>query len=165
MASKNQTKIIAEPGKQELFIIREFEASRELVFHAFTDKDILVQWIGPREMSTRYEKFEPKEGGSYRFIQTSSDGMEFAFRGVCHDHTPPERIIQTFEFEGLPEKGHVAFETTKFESLPKGRTRITTQSIFQSVADRDGMVQSGMEHGVVASYERLDELVETEKIK
>ena len=165
MASKNQTKIIAEAGKQELFIIREFEAPRELVFHAFTDKDILVQWIGPREMSMRYEKFEPKEGGSYRSIQTSSDGMEFAFHGVCHEHTPPERIIQTFEFEGLPEKGHVALETTKFESLPKGRTRVTVQSIFQSVADRDGMVQSGMEHGVVASYERLDELVETEKIK
>ena len=165
MTSKNQTKIIAEPGKQELFIVREFEAPRALVFHAFTEKDILVQWIGPREMSIRYEKFEPKEGGSYRSIQTSSDGMEFAFRGVCHEHTPPERIIQTFEFEGLPEKGHVALETTKFESLPKGRTRVTVQSVFQSVADRDGMVQSGMEHGVVASYERLDELVETEKIK
>jgi len=165
MASKNQTKIIAEAGKQELFIIREFEAPRELVFHAFTDKDILVQWIGPREMSMRYEKFELRAGGSYRYIQTSSDGMEFAFHGVCHEHTPPERIIQTFEFEGLPEKGHVALETIKFESLPKGRTRVTVQSIFQSVADRDGMVQSGMEHGVVASYERLDELVETEKIK
>ena len=165
MASNNQTKIIAEAGKQELFIIREFEAPRELVFHAFTDKDILVQWIGPREMSMRYEKFEAMEGGSYRYIQTTSDGMELAFHGVCHEHTPPERIIQTFEFEGLPEKGHVALETTKFESLPKGRTRVTVQSIFQSVADRDGMVQSGMEHGVVASYERLDELVETEKIK
>ena len=165
MASKNQTKIIAEAGKQELFIIREFEAPRELVFHAFTDKDILVQWIGPREMSMRYEKFELREGGVYRYIQTSSDGMEFAFHGVCHEHTPPERIIQTFEFEGLPEKGHVALETTKFESLSKDRTRVTVQSIFQSVADRDGMVQSGMEHGVVASYERLDELVETEKIK
>jgi uncharacterized protein YndB with AHSA1/START domain len=165
MASKNKTKIIAEAGKQELFIVREFEASREVVFQAFTDKDILVQWLGPREMSMRYEKFEPIRGGSYRYIQTSPDGTEFAFHGICHDHTPPERTIQTFEFEGLPEKGHVALETTKFESLSKGRTRVTVQSIFQSVADRDGMVQSGMDHGVVASYERLDELVETEKIK
>jgi uncharacterized protein YndB with AHSA1/START domain len=160
MASKNETKIIAEAGKQELFIIREFEASRELVFRAFTDKDILVQWIGPRDMSTRYEKFDPRDGGSYRFIQTSSDGTEFGFHGVCHEHTPPERTIQTFEFEGLPEKGHVALETTKFESLPRGRTRVTVQSVFQSVADRDGMVQSGMEHGVVTSYERLDEIIE-----
>ena len=116
-------------------------------------------------MSMRYEKFDLRNGGSYRYIQTSSDGMEFGFHGVCHDHSPPERIIQTFEFEGLPEKGHVALETTKFESLTKDRTRVTVQSVFQSVADRDGMVQSGMEHGVVTSYERLDELVETKKVK
>ncbi|HYI77918.1 MAG TPA: SRPBCC family protein [Chryseolinea sp.] len=165
MAVKNQTKIIAEPGKQELFIVREFEASRELVFKAFTDKDVLVQWIGPREMSMQYEKFDLRTNGSYRYIQTSSDGMEFGFHGVCHEYTPPERIIQTFEFEGLPEKGHVALETTKFESLSKNRTRVTVQSVFQSVADRDGMVQSGMEHGVITSYERLDEIIEAEKIK
>src|SRR5688572_12486538 len=165
MASKNQTKIIAEAGKQELFIIREFEAPRELVFKAFTDKEILVQWIGPREMSMRYEKFDLRDGGSYRYIQTSSDGMEFGFHGVCHEHTPPERIIQTFEFEGLPEKGHVALETTKFESLPNERTKVTVQSVFQSVADRNGMVQSGMEHGVVTSFERLDEIIEAEKIQ
>ena len=165
MASKNQTKIIAEAGKQELFIIREFEAPRELVFKAFTDKEILVQWIGPREMSMRYEKFDLRDGGSYRYIQTSSDGMEFGFHGVCHEHTPPERIIQTFEFEGLPEKGHVALETTKFESLPNERTKVTVQSVFQSVADRNGMVQSGMEHGVVTSFERLDEIIVAKKIK
>jgi len=86
--------------------------------------------------------------------------MEFAFRCVCHEHTAPERIIQTFEFEGLPEKGHVILETSRFEDLPGGRTRLTVQSVFQSVADRDGMVQSGMERGVVDSYARLDELLE-----
>jgi uncharacterized protein YndB with AHSA1/START domain len=165
MAVKNQTKIIADAGKQELFIVREFEASRELVFKAFTDKDVLVQWIGPREMSMRYEKFDVRTNGSYRYVHTSSDGMEFGFHGVCHELNPPERIIQTFEFEGLPEKGHVALETTKFESLSKNRTRVTVQSVFQSVADRDGMVQSGMEHGVITSYERLDEIIEAEKIK
>jgi uncharacterized protein YndB with AHSA1/START domain len=160
MASKNKTTIIAEKGKQELFIIREFDASRALVFKAFTDQDILVQWVGPREMKTRYEKFEPKEGGSYRYIQTLPGGIEYGFHGVCHEITSPERIIQTFEFEGLPEKGHVCLETTRFESLPGNRTKVTVQSVFQSVADRDGMVQSGMEGGVVASYERLDEIIE-----
>ncbi len=165
MGSKNQTKIIAEAGKQELFIVREFEAPRELVFEAFTDKDILVQWVGPREMRMRYEKFEPTEGGSYRYIHTLPSGLEFGFHGVCHEHTAPEKIIQTLEFEGLPEKGHVVLETTKFEALPKGRTRVTVQSVFQSVTDRDGMVQSGMERGVVDSYERLDEIIETKRIK
>jgi uncharacterized protein YndB with AHSA1/START domain len=158
MASNNKTQIIAEPGKQEIFVIREFDAPREIVFKAFSQKELLAQWVGPRDMKTRYEKFEPFAGGSYRFIQ-SRDGMEFAFHGVCHEFTKPTRIIQTFEFEGLPEKGHVVLETSLFEELSNGRTRFTNQSVFQSVADRDGMVASGMEHGVVDSYERLDELL------
>ena len=72
----------------------------------------------------------------------------------------PERIIDTFEFEGLPEKGHVMLETVRFEALPAGRTKVVTQSVFQSVADRDNMVKSGMEKGVVEGFERLDELLE-----
>jgi uncharacterized protein YndB with AHSA1/START domain len=158
MASNNKTQIIAEPGKQEIFVIREFDAPRELVFRAFSEKELLTKWIGPRDLETRYEKFEPFAGGSYRFVQ-SKDGMEFAFNGVCHEFTKPTRIIQTFEFEGLPERGHVVLETSLFEELPDGRTRLTSQSVFQSVADRDGMVASGMEHGVIDSYERLDELI------
>jgi uncharacterized protein YndB with AHSA1/START domain len=156
---KNKTTITAEPGKQEIFIVREFDAPRDLVFRAYSEKDLLEQWLGPKDMTIRYEKFEAKTGGTYRYINTMSNGMEFGFHGVCHDFSPPERIIQTFEFEGLPEKGHVAMETTRFESLPNGRTRVTSQSVFQSVSDRDGMVQSGMERGVLDSHERLDLLL------
>jgi uncharacterized protein YndB with AHSA1/START domain len=88
------------------------------------------------------------------------NGMSFGFHGVCHDFSPPERIIQTFEFEGLPETGHVVLETTKFEDLPSGRTKVTVQSVFQSVADRDGMISAGMEYGVVDAHNRLDEMIE-----
>jgi uncharacterized protein YndB with AHSA1/START domain len=164
MKSKNQTKIVADTGKQELFIIREFDAPRNVVFKAFTDKDILAQWLGPKEMKLRYERFEPKTGGSYRYINTTPDGMEFGFHGTIHEFTAPERIIQTFEFEGLPEKGHVAMETTRFEELSGGRTRVTTQSVFQSVGDRDGMIQAGMERGVLDSHQRLDELLERQAV-
>lgn len=163
--SSNKTQIIAAEGKQELFIIREFDAPKDLVFKAFSDKDILVQWVGPKEMAIRYEKFEPIAGGSYRYIQSLPNGIEFGFNGVCHEHTAPERIIQTFEFEGLPEKGHVVLETTKFEDLPDNRTKVIVQSVFQSVSDRDGMIQSGMERGVIVSHERLDELIENKQIK
>lgn len=158
MGAKNQTKIIAEAGKQEIFIIREFEAPRELVFKAFTDPKLIVRWLGPRELKMRLEKFDPRSGGSYRYIHTDPNGNEYAFHGVVHDITSPERIIQTFEFEGLPEKGHTTLETSKFEELPGGRTRVSIQSVFQSVRDRDGMMQAGMERGVNDSHERLDEL-------
>ena len=160
MAGKNKTSVIAESGKQEFFIVREFDAPRALVFKAFSDKKLLEGWLGCQQMKVKYEKFEPKAGGSYRYISTMENGMSFGFHGVCHDFSPPERIIQTFEFEGLPETGHVVLETTKFEDLPSGRTKVTVQSVFQSVADRDGMISAGMEYGVVDAHNRLDEMFE-----
>jgi uncharacterized protein YndB with AHSA1/START domain len=165
MTTKNQTKIKAEPGKQELFIIREFEAPRHLVFKAFTDPKLLVKWMGPKNLSMKIDKLESGSGGSWRFIHADGHGNEFGFHGVCHEETAPERLIRTFEFEGLPEKGHVALETVRFEGLAGDRTKVTIQSVFQSVTDRDGMVQSGMEEGVTDSHERLDELFEEEVIK
>jgi len=163
MATKNETKVSVEPGRQELFITREFEAPRELVFKAFTDPKLIVKWLCPRMLKMKLDKFEPKSGGSYRYLHVDPNGNEFGFHGVVHDLTAPERIIQTFEFEGLPESGHVVLETVKFEALPGNRTRIINQSVFQSVEDRDGMVKSGMEWGVNESHQRLDELFETMK--
>jgi uncharacterized protein YndB with AHSA1/START domain len=165
MTTKNQTTIIAEPGKQELFIIREFDAPRELVFKAYTDPKIIEQWLGPRRLKTKMEKFEGRSHGSYRFLNIDENGNTYAFNGVIHEIAVNERIIQTFEFEGLPERGHVALETARFEALPGDRTRVTGQSVFQSVADRDGMIQSGMEKGVIQSHERLDEILEAELVK
>jgi uncharacterized protein YndB with AHSA1/START domain len=159
-AKKNKTVLTAEPGKQEVFITREFDAPRELVFKAYTDPKLYIQWLGPRGYSMKLETFEPTSGGRWRYIHKDPQGNEFGFHGVNHEVHAPERIIGTFEFEGLSEPGHVVLETVKFEELPGSRTRITTQSVFQSVADRDGMIQSGMERGVVDSHERLDEVLE-----
>ena len=157
---KNKTILIAEPGKQEIFVMREFDAPRKLVFKAFTDPEIYVQWLGPRGYTMQLETFEPRSGGRWRFIHTDPHGNRFGFHGVNHEVLPPERIIDTFEFEGKPEIGHVMLETVRFEELPGGRTKVMTQSVFQSIADRDAMVQDGMEHGVVDSHERLDEVLE-----
>ena len=164
MSTKNKTTITAEPGRQELFITREFEAPRKLVFKAFTDPELVVQWLGPRNLKMRLEKFEPRNGGSYRYFHVNPQGNEYGFHGVVHEVTAPERIIQTFEFEGLPEKGHTALETSRFEALLGNRTRVIIQSVFQSVADRDGIMQSGMEYGVNDSHNRLDELFEKELV-
>src|SRR5882757_5836675 len=131
MATKNQTKVTAEPGKQELFITREFEAPRELVFKAFTDPELLVQWLIPCDMTLRIDKYLRGSGGYWRFIHTDKQGNEFAFHGVCHEENAPERLIRTFEFEGLPETGHVVLETARFEALPGTRTKLTIQSVFQ----------------------------------
>ena len=158
-----KTELIAEPGKQEMLIRREFDAPREMVFGAFTDASLYAQWIGPRGITASIEKFESRNGGSWRYIQKDQDGNEYAFHGVNHEVTAPERIIATFEFEGLPEKGHVVLQTLRLETLPGNRTRMTAQVVCQSVADRDGMLQSGMEEGMNESYDRLDELLEKMK--
>jgi uncharacterized protein YndB with AHSA1/START domain len=160
MATKNQTTIKAEPGKQEFFIHREFEAPRELVFKAFTDPELLAQWLGISDFTCKVDQFEPGSGGKWRFIHAGKDGTEYGFHGVCHEETMPERIIQTFEFEGLKEESYVVLQTARFESLPGKRTRALFQSVFQSVANRDHMLRSGMEKGMNDSHERLDELFE-----
>jgi uncharacterized protein YndB with AHSA1/START domain len=155
----NKTKITAEPGKQEVIMTREFEAPRELVFTAYTDPKLYIQWLGPRELTMTLEKFEPRDGGMWQYIHTDHLGNQYAFHGVFHEVTAPERIINTFEFEGLPENGHVSLETVKFEALPGDRTKLTVLAVYQSVTDRDGQLQAGMERGVNDSYDRLDELL------
>lgn len=150
--------VTAEPGKQELFITREFDAPRELVFRAHTDPELYVQWVGPHGMTMTIERWDCRDGGSYRYTHERG-GHTYAFFGVNHEVLEPERIIGTFEFDGLPERGHVIMGKTTFEDLPGGRCRVVHQSVFFSVADRDGMVQSGMERGVSDGYEKLDAIL------
>jgi len=157
----NQTNINAEPGKQEIVISRAFDAPRELVFKAVTDPNLIPQWWGPRYLSTEVDKMDVRPGGQWRFLNRDAQGNAYAFHGVYHEVLAPERIIDTFEFEGLPETGHVTLETMKLEALPGGRTRLTVQSVFQSIIDRDATLQSGMESGVNDTYNRLEELLKT----
>ncbi len=150
-----KTQIITEPGVPQIVITREFDAPRELLFRAYTDPELLVQWLGPRQLTMTVDRFEVRDGGIWRFTHRDADGNEYGFRGVFHS-VSPDRVVQTFEFEGMP--GHVLLETMTLEDLG-GRTRLVSQSIFQSVADRDGMAASGMESGAADSYERLEQLL------
>lgn len=158
MPSKNKVTVTAEPGKQEVYITREFDAPRELVYKAHIDPKLYVQWLGPHGYEMILEEFEPVSGGKYRYVHKDKEGNEYGFHGTFHTMTE-ELMIQTFEFEGMPEPGHVTLDTMRLEKLPNDRTRITIQSVFQSVADRDGMIQSGMEKGVSEGYERLDDIL------
>ncbi len=159
MSQNKETVIFVEPGKQELFIIREFDAPRELVFKAHTDPELYAQWVGPMGFTMVIDTFDAKDGGSWRYVSSDAFGNSYSFRGVFHEVLFPERLIGTMEFEGLPEKGHVEFDTAKFEVLDGNRTRLTVQAVYQSIADRDAMVAAGMERGVKDGYNRLDDLL------
>ena len=152
----HKTEITAEPGIPQIVITREFDAPRDLVFRAYTEPELLEQWLGPRGQTVTYELYDRRDGGRYRYVHTDDEGHEFAFRGVFHGDPTPDQTVQTFEFEGMP--GHVALETVTLRE-DNGRTLVRAVSSFQSVEDRDGMVASGMESGVRASDERLDDLL------
>jgi uncharacterized protein YndB with AHSA1/START domain len=148
--------LIAEPGKQEIVMTRVFDAPQELVFKAHTDPKLIPQWWGPRRFTTTVERMDAKMGGIWRFVQQDANGNEYAFHGVYHEVASPERLVQTFEFEGMP--GHVLLETATFEEF-EGKTKLTSRSVFQSVEDRDGMLQTDMEEGAAESWNRLAELL------
>jgi uncharacterized protein YndB with AHSA1/START domain len=155
-----KTDYTIEPGKQDIISTVVLNAPRELVFKAYTDPKLFAKWWGPARYTNIIEKFDARSGGEWRVIQRGADGSEHAFRGVNHSVEAPERICQTFEYEGVP--GHVALQTATFEALG-GKTRVVAQIVFQSVMDRDGMVASGMRSGADESMERLAELLEKMK--
>ncbi len=153
----NELTVTAEPGIPQVVMTREFDAPRELVFRAWSEPDLLVQWLGPRRLKMEIDRYDARDGGSWRYIHRDDEGNEFGFHGVFHGDPSPDGFVQTFEFEGYP--GHVSLDTAVFEDAG-GRTIVRMNSVFQSVEDRDGMVQSGMESGVREGFERLDEVLE-----
>jgi uncharacterized protein YndB with AHSA1/START domain len=154
----SKTEITAEPGTPLIIMTREFDAPRDLVFRAYTDPQLLVQWLGPRDLTLTVEHYEARDGGRWRYVHTDQQGNSFGFHGVFHGDPSPEGIVQTFEFEGAP--GHVMLETTSLTQHGSA-TLVRTVSAFPAVEDRDAMIGSGMEHGVRDSDERLAELLAT----
>jgi uncharacterized protein YndB with AHSA1/START domain len=142
---------------QDVIVTHSFDAPRKLVFKAMTDPELIPQWWGPREYITTIDKLKLRKGGVWRFIQRNAAGNVYGFNGVYHTVDAPKRLVYTFEFEGMP--GHVLLATVTLEAS-SGQTKVTEQSVFQSVQDRDGMVQTGMEKGSVESHDRMTEVLQ-----
>jgi uncharacterized protein YndB with AHSA1/START domain len=153
-----ETSITAEPGRQEIIISRVFDAPRDLVFRACTDPELVSQWWGPKGTATTVEKMDARPGGTWRVTQRDAGGNTFAMHGVFHDVTPPERIVDTVEYEGMP--GHVVLETETLEDLGNGRTKMTDHLVFQSVEDRDAMLQPDMKEEMVSTMDLLAEVLQ-----
>ncbi|HEY7488385.1 MAG TPA: SRPBCC family protein [Streptosporangiaceae bacterium] len=150
------TEFVIEPGRQDIIIRRVFDAPPDVVFRAFTDPELVPKWMGPATYEAEVDRWNAESGGSWRFIHHAPDGTVYAFKGVFHDVAAPDRLVQTFEYEGTP--GHVSLETATFEEV-EGKTQYVSVSVFQSVEDRDAMVKSGMEEGAGEGYDRLAELL------
>ncbi|HET9757325.1 MAG TPA: SRPBCC family protein [Candidatus Limnocylindrales bacterium] len=151
-----KTQIDAPAGVPFIDMSREFDAPRDLVFKAYTDPELLVQWLGPRKYKMTVESWDVRDGGRWRYVNSDDDGNAWGFHGVFHGDQTPDGMLQTFEFEGSP--GNVSLESLVFED-EDGKTIIRNHSVYQSVQARDAMIESGMEGGVNEGFDRLDELI------
>jgi uncharacterized protein YndB with AHSA1/START domain len=141
---------VTTPSATELHMTRTFDAPRDLVFAAHTQAEHLKHWWGrgnPLEVAIDF-----RVGGAWRFVETA-DGEQHAFRGEFREITAPESFTWTFEYE--PMAGHVLVERIEFTE-EGGGTRVTSHSTFDNQADRDAMLESGMEQGAEQSYAALD---------
>ncbi|MGB7994055.1 SRPBCC family protein [Methanoregula sp.] len=153
-----KTRFAAEPGKKEIVISHVFDAPRERVFRTITDPHFIPLWWGPKRLTTTVDKMDVQPGGTWRFIQRDTEDNTYAFHGVYREIVPPERLVSTFEYEGMP--GHELIETVTLEDQ-NGRTLITDTVLFKSVGDRENTLQSGMESGAIESMERFADLLST----
>lgn len=133
-------------------LTRVFDAPRRLVFEAHSKPEHIKRWWGRKEYETIVTEMDFRSGGRWRFVQRRPDGVEYGFRGEFREVVAPERIVQTFEFEGMP--GQVAVETMTLTEK-EGRTTLTVGSVYPSVEALDAMLQSGMEEGARETWDRL----------
>lgn len=146
---------ITTPSDREIHIERIFNAPRDRVWKALTDPALVAQWWG-RGNKLEIERMEFQRGGHWRFVEHGPEGKH-GFEGRYREVTPPERVVQTFEWDGMP--GHVVVETMTLEDLGDGRTKLVNVSLFHTTEERDGMLQSGMEQGLDQSYAALDKVL------
>jgi uncharacterized protein YndB with AHSA1/START domain len=152
-----ETTIVEEPGSHAATVSAVVDAPKEAVFRAFTDPELITKWWGPAELTSKVEQYDARSGGAWRIVHVDPDGNEYGFHGVFH-LVSPDQITMTFEFEGAP--GHVSLETATFEDLG-GKTKVTMHDVYQSVEDRDAMMDSGGRDHAPVAFAQLTELLQT----
>jgi uncharacterized protein YndB with AHSA1/START domain len=150
-----EARIEADPSLPLIRMVRDFTAKPEQLFRAHTDPELFAKWIGPDTTVTRIDEWDARTGGCWRYVSIVNC-VEYGFRGCFHE-IRPDRIVQTFTFEGEPDG--VCLETMWFEDLGDGRTRLRSQSLVDSIEARDGMLRSGMEVGVNDGYAKLERML------
>lgn len=152
--STTATTIEADQQVPAIRLTRDFKASPRQLFRAHTESDLFARWVGPDSLETTIDHWDAHDGGSWSY--TAGRGEDrFGFRGCFHT-VSPERIVQTFSFDGAPDQ--IALETLTFEDLGNGRTRLHAVSLCDSFEDRDAWLASGMESGVNEGYAKLEAL-------
>ena len=149
---------VTTPTEREIVMTREFDAPRELVFDAMTKPDLVQRWLlGPPGWTMPVCEIDLKVGGAYRYVWRNDEGTEMGMSGVFREIAAPERLVATERFDEAWYAGE-ALDTSVL-SEEDGRTTLTLTVLYESREVRDSVLESGMESGVAASYDRLAELL------
>lgn len=148
-----KTKINAEDGKQEIVITREFDLPLELLFRAYSEPELIEQWMG-----TKVLKLESKKYGSWQFETTDAKGnVVFKADGVIHEFSPNRKITRTFEMANTPFG--VQLEITEFEKLTDETSKVNMHVIYESVAQRDQVLKLPFAQGINWAHNRIQEVL------
>jgi uncharacterized protein YndB with AHSA1/START domain len=146
---------ITTPSDREIRIERVFRASRERVWQALTDPEQLAHWWSPGGSQLEIERLELRRGGYWRFVEHGAKGTQ-GFGGRYREVTAPERLVYSFEWDGMP--AHVMIHTVTLEALGADQTRMVTVVLCHTVDECQGMLHSGMDVGFNRQYEAMDRL-------
>lgn len=149
---EQKTKIHAEAGKQELIVTRDFDLPLELLFRAYTEPEIVEQWMG-----TKVIKLENQKQGAWRFETTDHRANVHIFSGVIHEFLPNMKITRTFQMENTRFEAQLEF--LDFESVGEKQSKLTMHIVFRSVALRDQMLALPFAQGINMAHNRLQEIV------
>lgn len=147
-------------NSQNILGTTTINAPLEKVFDAYVNKDLFPKWFSGG-FKMKVHSFEAKSGGHWHISNFADDGTEYEFVASFHEIAKNERVIWTFEYLGLPERGHVALEKMTFHRVDEKTTEIYTVSTYQSIEERNAMVESGMEDGWRLSIETLEKVLQT----
>ena len=152
------THVTAENGKQDIWIKRQFNAPKNLVYRLISEEELIVQW---QVDSFNFIRYEGRNGGMYESTHIGPDGNTYGFKGVFHEIIPNECIIKTSEFLGLPFKVIPTLEIHSVEELNTNKTLLTIQIICNNEEVRDSMVQHGMQEQFDTIFTNFDKTINT----
>jgi len=150
---------VAANGERELVMKRVLNAPRKMVFDAFTKPELVKRWLlGPDGWSMPVCEIDLKVGGKYRYVwKHMENGTEMGMGGVYREIVVPERVVATEQFDQAWYTGQAVGTLVLTEH--EGKTTITQTMLYDSRATRDAVLQSPMESGVAASYNRLEQIL------
>ena len=143
---------------REIVMTRAFDAPRELVFEAWTRPDLVKRWLyGPEEWKLAVCDIDLRVGGALRFVWRHTDGRTMGMGGVYREIAPPDRLVFTelFDEDWTGGETLVTMDFTEHS----GKTTMMQTVLYSSEAARDAVLKSGMERGMVQSYDRLEKLL------